>query len=251
MKKIFLVIAALIIAASCTKNESEQPIILTFEGSYWNALIDGVQYGGELLYGDMNAMTGTQYSWYDSENTGLASELCADANGAHIYWNGGEAISNYIDKNVDACDYTKQLAIPTDGGHNGSKNFCVHNGSINDYSPTTGYIYFKDTQPRIIGHLWVTNTSYYLGTVNQIATASDWTKIVATGYDGNDTVVGTSEFYLTKDGKSINEWTKWELSALGACVKVAFDIQSSMHNEYGMVAPAYFAYDDVAVVPAK
>ena len=60
-------------------------------------------------------------------------------------------------------------------------------------------------------------------------------------------MTGTSEFYLTENGKSINEWTLWDLTSLGTPVKVEFDITSSIQNEYGMAAPGYFAYDDVTV----
>ena len=95
--------------------------------------------------------------------------------------------------------------------------------------------------------MYVTNTSYYLGTVETLAGADDWTKVTATGYDAAGTVTGTSEFYLTENGQSINAWTLWDLTGLGAPVKVEFDITSSIQNEYGMAVPGYFAYDDVTV----
>ena len=54
--------------------------------------------------------------------------------------------------------------------------------------------------------------------------------------------------YITKDGVTVADWTKWELSSVGAAVKVTFNFDSSMRNDYGLAIPAYFAYDDVAVV---
>ena len=80
----------------------------------------------------------------------------------------------------------------------------------------TGYFYFDDGENinRTIESMYVTNTSYYLGTVGTLATDTDWTKITATGYDGDGKVTGTSEFYLTENGKSINEWTRWDLTSL-------------------------------------
>lgn len=225
---------------------------LTFEGDYWISKIDSKQYGGSLLYGD--GITSVDYHWFDENNTMLASEPCAGINwttfeeGYISFMNGGHAISNYINKDIEACkdNFQQQLSIPLEGGHSG-ENFCIHNGYISDFSKVSGYFYFKDGQGRVIDHMYVTNTSYYLGTVNAVATSTDWTKIVATGYDADGEQTGKAEFYLTKEGKSINEWTKWELSPLGAPVKVEFNIESSIANEYGMTAPAYFAYDDVAV----
>ena len=213
--------AAVILASSCEKGPEYTLKTLSFEGSSWDALVDDPQYGGELLYGDM--VTGTDYSWYDQGNTELASELC-ESNGSTIYWNGGHAV------------------IPLSGGHSGS-NFCVHNG----FNKNVGYFYFKDGIGRTIESMYVTNTSYYLGTVEALAGADDWTKVTATGYDAAGTVTGTSEFYLTENGQSINGWTLWDLTGLGSPVKVEFDITSSIQNEYGMAAPGYFAYDDVTV----
>ena len=235
--------AAVTLAASCDKEPEYTLKTLSFEGSKWDALVDSPQYGGPLLYGDM--VSGVDYNWYDQGNTELASELC-ESNGAAIYWNGGHAVSNYTGQPATT-DYTLQLAIPLESGHDGSKNFCVHNGFKSEFSKNVGYFYFKDGTGRTIESMYVTNTSYYLGTVEPLATDSDWTKVTATGYNAEGSVTGTSEIYLTESGKSINEWTLWDLTGLGTPVRVEFDITSSIQNEYGMAAPGYFAYDDVTV----
>ena len=209
--------AAVILAASCQKEPDYTLKILSFEGSKWDALVDNPQYGGPLLYGKYDEANftylGTDYAWYDQGNTELASEL----------------------------------AIPLESGHDGSKNFCVHNGYKSGSSIATGYFYFKDGVGRTIESMYVTNTSYYLGSFDVLGTETDWTKITATGYDAEGEVTGTSEFYLSKDGESVNEWTLWDLTGLGAPVKVEFDITSSIVNEWGMAIPGYFAYDDVTV----
>ena len=235
--------AAVTLAASCDKEPEYTLKTLSFEGSKWDALVDSPQYGGPLLYGDM--VSGVDYNWYDQGNTELASELC-ESNGAAIYWNGGHAVSNYTGQPATT-DYTLQLAIPLESGHDGSKNFCVHNGFKSEFSKNVGYFYFKDGTGRTIESMYVTNTSYYLGTVEPLATDSDWTKVTATGYNAEGSVTGTSEIYLTESGKSINEWTLWDLTGLGTPVRVEFNITSSIQNEYGMAAPGYFAYDDVTV----
>lgn len=253
MKKTFLLFAAAsLLAASCTKTPKDEFDILTFEGDYYDALIDSPEYGGALLYGDMEAMTGTDYQWYDEGVTGLASELCKDQNGAAIYWNGGEAISNYVNTTLEGCDYTRQLSVSKadekgNGGYDGSENFCVHNGFLSEWSNVTGYIYFKEGTARVIDHLYITNTTFAISVTNSLAKETDWTKVVAIGYNADGSEAGRTEFYLTKDGKSISDWTKWDTSSLGAVAKVAFTIESSIVNEYGMAVPAYFAFDNVAV----
>ena len=47
----------------------------------------------------------------------------------------------------------------------------------------------------------------------------------------------------------VTEWTKWDLSVLGKVVRVEFNLVACYegYGSYGLVIPAYFAYDDVAV----
>ena len=155
--------AAVILTASCEKHMGTTTYnTLTFEGSKWDALIDSPQYGGPLLYGDM--VSGVDYSWVDEGNTFLASELC-ETGGVAIYWNGGHAISNYVGQEPTT-DYTLQLAIPLESGHDGSKNFCVHNGFTSEYSSVTGYFYFADGENinRTITYEPEVSWNYELGT---------------------------------------------------------------------------------------
>ncbi len=47
----------------------------------------------------------------------------------------------------------------------------------------------------------------------------------------------------------VTTWQKWDLSVLGEVVSVAFNIVGSadLYGDWGLNAPAYFAYDDIAV----
>ena len=76
----------------------------------------------------------------------------------------------------------------------------------------------------------------------------DWVKLIAIGYDADGNETGTVEFYMV-DGPNriITEWTKWDLSSLGAVVSIEFNVTGSSDNGYGYSQPAYFAYDDLAV----
>ena len=236
----------------------------------WSDLIDTPEYGGPLIYGDMGMYgngEGCDYYWYDENNTFLASELPVNY-GSAVYWAGGHVISNYASDN-----YTKygtynnqqtvygvgqEYAVTKTGGYNGSANFAMHYG-YKDNSPynmteNLPYIYFKDNVCRVIDHMYVNNSCYAMscymdgnGLTAKIG-EEDWVKVVATGYDLNGNITGTSEFYMC-DGPSkiITEWTKWDLSVLGKVWKVEFNITGSSDNGYGFSQPAYFAYDNVAV----
>lgn len=257
----------------------------------WSDLIDDKQYSGPLMSGNdsMDAM----YYWYDQGNTELY-HMFPD-NYAYCFWGGGHAVSNYWgagyadeDRNGHIAkyygeDYVNQWAGKpgADGAlgwfllqlmtpvpaHSGD-NFCVHYGYMDDYSfiENLPEWTFYDCEPRVIDHMYVTNTIY---TLNQLyngvkseegnsfggnwtgLTEDAWLKIVAYGFENvdDDEPVSEVEFYLVKGLDVVEEWQKWDLSELGAVAKVRFNFLYSdeMGGRYGFTIPGYFAYDDVAV----
>lgn len=236
------------------------PYTLSYAGnsktiSKWSDLIDDPQYGGWLLYGD--SMSECGYYWYDQNNTELMAKNPENFGGT-CYWSGGHAISNYVDKDLSHGDFDHQLSIYGTSGHNGSKNFCVHYG----YRDNSGYsaqnlpsFFFANGKARVVDHMYVTNTTYamncYLngnGLTAEIG-PNDWVKLVAIGFDANGNESGTVEMYLVNGPNNIvKDWTKWDLSSLGKVTRIEFNVTGSSDNGYGFSHPAYFAYDDVAVV---
>jgi hypothetical protein len=217
-------------------------------------MIDSVQYGGDLLYSD-----GMEYSWVDSNNTNLSHSFTTP------YWTGGHAISNYVIEDYstlpDGYDgwYALQLATPI-GGNGGSANFCVHNGYkdfFNEqlYDATLQGFEFADGVERVIDHMYITNTCYVLNSLTYgdgfapAATEETLFKVIAYGYDAEDSLTGSCEFVLCQGTDIVTDWQKWELSALGKVAKVVFNFapSSDLVGDFGMNTPAYFAYDDVAV----
>ncbi len=201
----------------------------------------------------------TPLYWYDQNNTELF-HVFPEAFGTYCYWSGGHALSNYgVDDFEAAGGYEQQLTVlgtPGGSGHNGSANFVMHNGYI-DNGPycmleTLPALEFYDGVARVVDHMWVTNSTYAInsyvnGTAySPAASATDWVKIVATG-NRADGSTATAEFYLLKDGVPVTEWTFWNLSTLGEVVSIEFNLTGSSDNGYGFSQPSYFAYDDVAV----
>lgn len=270
MKNLFklLMLALLGLTLAACENDDNAPEpefrVLTFEDadyrgtdngglgySDWSSLIDYPQYEGGLLY---PATAEWLYNWNDADNTFLASQLVNNYGDNKFWGGGGHAVSNYADTDLANGDYLHQLAVYGTGGHNGSKNFGIHNGS--DQSGDLGKLasfYFEDGIERIVDHMWVTNTVY---TMNMMKNGSDYNpkfgdedylKIVAIGIDleGNET--GRSTFDLAQGTDFVIEWTKWNLASLGKVAKVAFNMEGSQTGDWGLNTPAYFAYDDVAV----
>ena len=257
----------------------------------WSQLIDNPQYSGPLLYGNdaMDAM----YYWYDEGNTELY-HMFPD-NYAYCFWGGGHAISNYWgagyadeDRNGHILKYYGQEYLDqwvgkpgADGAlgwfllqlmapvapHSG-ENFCVHYGYKDFFSfiENIPEISFFDCQPRVIDHMYVTNTNYTLNQLHNGVKSEEgnsfggnwsglqedaWLKIVAYGFASIDDSEPTTEaeFYLVKGFNVVEDWQKWDLSVLGAVAKVQFNFLYSdeMGGKYGFTIPGYFAYDDIAV----
>lgn len=211
------------------------------------------------------------YEWYDEGNT----ELAFVKPEIETWWgiSGHAGVSNYVGTCEDIVDdfalfmYDLQ-AYNVPGGANGSKNFCSQYGYLDPEEYATIYspsgvlpgLQFKDEVPRVIDHMYVTNTSYAyqilirgecdFGGSYELTDDSTF-KIVAYGYDSfDDTEPTISEFYLLNTGQRfVTDWTKWDLSSLGEVVRVEFNLVACYqgYGRYGLVIPAYFAYDDVAV----
>ena len=219
--------------------------------SNWSSLIPAEQYGDEMLYGSVadDYMGWSNYHWSDDNNTNIYS--CTMGN-EPVYWNGGQAVSDFYNADIEALTYMNQLEVATGkagaAGHNGSKNFCVHNGDAG--------FEFKDGVERVIDHMYVTNTSYALSSLtygdafSTAAGADTWFKIVATGFDKLGAETGKAEFRLCDGADNIvKEWKRFDLTALGEVARVTFHLEGSadLCGEWGLNTPKYFAFDDVAV----
>lgn len=214
------------------------------------------------------------YEWYDEGNTELAFvKPTIDS-----WWgiSGHAGISDYVGTDEDIDNYVDDnylfmidlQAYNVTGGANGSKNFCSQYGYLDPEEYATMYspegvlpgLQFYDEVPRVIDHMYVTNTTYAYGVITHgecdfggsYEYNDDSTfKIVAYGYDSfddNDPTI--TEFYLLNTNKRIvTDWTKWDLSVLGEVVRIEFNLVACYegYGRYGLVIPAYFAYDDVAV----
>ena len=208
------------------------------------------------------------YEWCDSGNTELAFVAPEDDS----FWGiaGHAGISNFVGSDYqNEGNYMYDLqAYNVAGGANGSINFCTQYGYLDpdeyatEFSPNGVLpgLQFHDEVARVIEYMYVTNTTYAykvlvsgecdFGGSYQYTDDSTF-KIVAYGYDSfEDTEPTQTEFFLLNTGKRmVTEWTKWDLTPLGAVVRVEFNLVAcdNGYGKYGNVIPAYFAYDDVAV----
>ncbi|MBR1516276.1 MAG: DUF4465 domain-containing protein [Paludibacteraceae bacterium] len=292
MRKGFLLsgaIAAMCLLGSEMNAQSYELRVLTFEDgsekngfeavnglSGWSDLIDDPQQYGQLLYGENNGGTEDPYMWTDGGNTELHHEFIdAWGMGSYAFYGGGEAISHYWSSDYETYgEFLYQLTAyrpdagsndmnTAGGGHNGSDNFCVHFGYIDD----TGYgvsevpaLVFADGVARVIDHIYVCPTTYTYYTVFHGNELTDvlgedgklWIKARGFASAEDSEPSATTEFlFFAGDGTAdTRDWTKWDLSSLGAIEKLEFAMYgegSGTDNGYGLSQAAYFAWDDMAV----
>ena len=241
----------------------------TYSINKWSDLMPEEDYADAMLYGYYDQMAwsinGTaNYKWSDSNNT-LLTHLLPEYTGYDLvtrrsYQNAGEALSRSHTTDYTTYgdfSYERYAYAPS------ASNFCVHHGYrdfMNEANTTISGFEFSDGKARVIDHMYVANTAYvydelntenYFGVNYAGATEDTWFKITAYGYDSeSDTEPTTVDFYLLATGKQfVENWTKWDLTSLGAVVKVEFNMSGSsdMTGEFGLSIPGYFAYDDVVV----
>lgn len=255
-KSFLLAAAAIAVAASflasCSKPENKPEVqkhVLTFEGEYFDKLIDSQQYGGPLLYSE------DSYKW----NFNFLSHECVKADwsgwgGAIPWgWDSGAAISNYTMDGYGT--YTEQLAVKTsekNGGHNGSANFGVWYGYLNGYNTLPEFKFPTDVNAKL-QEVYITNTAYALGNCfdehdNCIILDDQevYAEITVTLLSG---ATKSSRFYLVKGKDIVTDWTRWDLSSLCAdesVVSFNFNVGGNIANEWGFSFPGYFAFDDLA-----
>lgn len=237
MKKYLLTFAVLAMGmtffTACDDEDEVKTATLTFEGAAWNALIDDAQYGGDLLYGE-NA---SSYAWADAA-TGLTGGMTNAWGGQYGFSEGGTAISNYIDADIDGhATYNYQLAVPAS---NGSANFAVV------YCDAT--IKFPEGISRIIRSMQIGPTTYELGVVKNgdgyaasLAESGNFT-LTITADNGK-----TLDVDMVRDGQILDKWTKVDLTSLGAVNSLTFTMDGSDKSDWGVKHPKYFAFDNVVV----
>ena len=157
------------------------------------------------------------------------------------------------------------------GGYDGSATYGVafaaaFNGPC--------YVTLLSEKPAVVPGFYITNSSYaFTSMLNGDGFAKkfdkgDWFKLTITGYDAEDNVTGTKDYYLADLRNEatafiIDDWRYVDLTSLGKVAKIGFDLSSSDTGDYGMNTPAYFCFDNfgaqgkeilpeknIAIVPA-
>jgi len=201
--------------------------------------------------------------WNGSDGTGgFASGGLQFANiytPAYGSWEGW-AYSNMSDTLTPG--YGNQYSAITGGGCNGSSNYGVA------YQGFAGVPAVSFPSAATVQGAYFTNTTYaYLSMRDGDSFAKkfggtsgndpDWFLLTITGKDSTGAVTGTKDFYLADyrfannaQDYIANQWTWVDLTGLGGSVRsLQFSLNSSDVGPFGMNTPAYFAVDNLTVLP--
>ena len=138
------------------------------------------------------------------------------------------------------------------GGYDGSANYGVAYAAAFN-GPC--YVTPLSDEPIVVPGFYITNSSYAYSSLTggdpyaKKFGLGDWFKLTITGYDADDEVTGTKEYYLAdlRDAEKayiINDWRYVDLSGLGKVSKLSFELSSTDNGDWGMNTPAYFCFDD-------
>jgi hypothetical protein len=168
----------------------------------------------------------------------------------------GWTVSNVVD--TTTAGFGNQYAAYPGSGAGGSSNYAV--------------AYFGEPrvtlpEPNVVTGGWFTNTTYAAlsmrdgdGFAKKFGGASgndaDYLALDITGRDASGGATGTVSFLLadyrfadnTQD-YIVDTWTWVDLSSLGTVSALSFALRSSDVGPFGINTPAYFALDDLKVVP--
>ncbi len=189
-----------------------------------------------------------------SNNSGGFTSRGAQFNNSYDQSFGSWSGWSYSDVNNNTtAGYTNQYAAYTGTGVGGSGNYGV--GCCSD--PAFGGVLPTITIPdgMQVQSALFTNTTYAaLSMLNGDMFAkkfgpNDWFDLSITGEDASNHVVGTVDFFLAQNGSIVNTWQSVNLGSLAGAKTLQFGLTSSDVGSFGMNTPAFFAMDNLTLVP--
>jgi hypothetical protein len=164
------------------------------------------------------------------------------------WWNLGYA--NRTETKFESLD--DQWNNVVGGGYDGSMTYGVAYVNTDYFGPC--YVNLL-TEPAVVPGFYITNSSYAYNSMTggdsfaKKFDKGDWFKLTITGYDANNQITGTKDYYLAdlRDEATayiINDWRYVDLTSLGTVAKLGFEMSSTDNSSWGMNTPAYFCFDD-------
>ena len=229
-------------------------------------MMTGVSLASVVDFSDMSLPANSYWNGSDYSG-GFTSGRVTFAN-SFVDWGGGyTSWSGFAYSNVD--DTTtpgvgNQYAAYTGTAPGGSGIYAVGYVSLDWMTNAPIPIVATLQTPSALGTVAITNTTCAaLSMLNGDSFAKkfggttgndpDWFLLTIIGEDAAGNQTGSVNFYLadyrSADKYIVNTWQTVDLSSLGTVKSLEFSLSSSDSGQFGMNTPAYFALDDLTVVP--
>jgi len=213
--------------------------------SYWN----GGPVSGDHTFASGPATFSNAFFIYDG--------ICDIYGNVYTSW-AGWAYSRMSDTTNP--DWTNQYSAITGAAQSGTTYGVGYIDGYNDVPPPTITL----ATPSVIDSAWFTNTTYCYYSIldgtgfskkfgGTTGNDPDWFLLTITGKDAAEQVTGTVDFYLADyrfaDNAIVADWTRVDLTSLGAVKSLEFTLDGSDSSAWGLNTPAYFAMDTLTVAP--
>lgn len=269
MKQIFtwLLFAAAFTACSDEKEStgpSGKDIVISFETS--DGLLDNqgvaVALGDAEVWNGETTVTHSDIFWakesaeegrYDGVlfttaegDVGYGSYYLFDAQWGDA-WGGFVLSANYTQTPVSDGDFSHQFAAWTHKGANGSATCLIgYDGSYTD-GPQYALPTIEFDAPRVVKSVSLANTSVtYCYTPVNVDVADYYYKIAIIGWVGEQQA-GRVECVLVKGMTRVADWKRVDISSLGEVDRLTFKPETNDANNWGPIAPGYFALDELCL----
>lgn len=162
-------------------------------------------------------------------------------------WGGFVLTANYS-TSITAFSYANQFTVWASSGVHDSSNCAI--GYCNDYAATDLGCQYARPTIELVGshrpaHLYMANTAMtYTYTPSTVSAADYYYKVIITGYLGS-TKTGSAECVLINGASKVGNWKYVDLTGLGSVDRIEFTTDSNDANSIGILAPAYFAVDEI------
>ncbi len=203
----------------------------------------GGSWGGYYWDGFTITKSGDTTDWY-SETSDWVSHQWYSITGGGVKTENGEIVAS---DGVAEADPEAPFLV----GYYGS-----------DYAGATYEacnVMFNDGNQYMVMGVYVTNHTwpYYSYTngddfARAFDQEGDFLKIIAHGIDADGNETATSEFILASynngELQAVDQWTWWDLSALGVVDQINFTMDSSDKGDWGINTAKYFCMDKLQVI---
>ena len=279
MKKFLLLAAALLAATSMTAEQKEyvlnlnnpvSPATINFnENNYWEGTYDETV--NELkfspfVFSHLPGGEGSSWGGYYWEGFTLSkstdiTDYSASGSTGSFLTNFGNAITG----GAVATDADGSIIRNADGTAQaapGAPYLVAYWGGVYSTTPSCTLTFDTPNEQGKLSYemrgLYITNNCwpYYSffhgdGFARAFDQEGDAFNCIATGYDAEGNVTGTSTFTLASfannELNAVNGWAWWNLAELGEVAKVEFSLTSTDIGAYGMNTACYFCMDKVIV----